>query len=90
MKQQKEQAHAFERILLSYAEMCYSVALALTGDPKQAQELARDVLTRAWKVCARAEDKKDIKKKLLKELRKQFLKNGGRAPAPKRNEASFF
>ena len=62
--------------------MCYSVALALTSDPDEAQGLAREVLTRAWRVCPRADTKKDIKKKLLNELRKQFLKNYSARTSP--------
>ena len=85
-----EHRETFERILLSYAEMCYSVALALTNDPEQAQDLARGVLTQAWRVCDHGESRKNIKKKLLKELRKQFLQDYGPALCSRKNEVSCF
>lgn len=87
---QLQHAEAFEQILLSYAEMCYSVAFALTGDPDQAQDLARDVLTRAWRLCDHMDDKKDIKKKLLRELRKQFLQDYSEVPCPRKSKVASY
>jgi len=87
---QLQQAEAFEQTLLSYAEMCYSVAFALTSDPTQAQDLARDVLTRAWRLCDRMDGKKDIKKKLLRELRKRFLQDYAEVPCPRRSKVSSY
>jgi len=89
MKKEKH-AESFERILLSYAEMCYSVALTLTNDSEQAQDLARGVLTQAWQVCDHGESRKNIKKKLLKELRKQFLQDYGPVLCSRKNEVSCF
>ena len=68
-----KQSEVFEQILLSHAEMCYSVALALTRDPDRAQELARHVLTDAWHLRESAEGRAHIKKKLLTGLRQRFL-----------------
>ena len=72
---QAEQADIFEQALLSHAEMCYSVALALTHDPKRAQELARRVLTGAWQLRNSANGREDIKRKLLTALRRRHLKD---------------
>ena len=73
MEQQAKPGDPFEEILLSYTDMCYSVALALTRNPRQAQDLATHVLTRAWLRRHRSDSVKDIKKNLLRELREQFL-----------------
>jgi hypothetical protein len=78
----------FEQVLLSYAEMCYSVAVALTGNPHRAQDLARHVLTQAWHLRDRADGGKDIKKKLQEALRKQFLRYYCPVPCHLRNEAT--
>ncbi len=72
---QAEQADAFEQILLSHTEMCFSVALALTRNPVRARNLTRNVLTWAWHLRGRADSDKDIKKKLLTTLRESFLKD---------------
>ncbi len=72
MKQTQE---AFEHVLLSHTEMCYSVALAMTRDPVRAQNLTRNVLTWAWHLRASADREKHIKIKLLIALRKRFLKD---------------
>lgn len=73
MTQQVEHTEAFDQLLLSYAKMCFSVALALTRDSRQAQDLATCVLTRAWHQRDSLDGARDIKKKLLKELRELFL-----------------
>ncbi len=83
-----EQAEAFEQVLLAHAEMCYSVALALTRDPEQAQELAGRVLTRAWCLRNSARGRESIKTKLLTALRGKYLKDRLDAGAAG-NEAGF-
>lgn len=75
MTQQAKHTDVFEQVLLSYAEMCYSVALALTRDSRQAQELATRALTWAWHRRDSADAARDIKKTLLKALREQFLQH---------------
>lgn len=73
MTKQAEQTETSEQVLLSYVEMCYSVALALTRDPNRAEGLARSVLAEAWHLRDTVLDKKDIKRNLLTALRKNFL-----------------
>ena len=85
MVKQAKRAEAFEQVLLSYAEMCYSVALALTRNPRRAQNLARYVLTWAWHLRDSAHSKKDIKRKLLEVLRERFLQHYCRVPCSLRN-----
>ena len=87
MKQARH-AEAFEQVLLSYAEMCYSAAFALTGNPGRAQNLAGDVLTRAWRLRDSADGEKGLKKKLLKVLRERFLQYYCRVPCSLRNETA--
>ena len=77
---QTEHAEAFEGVLLSYAEMCYSVAFALTRNPERAHDLARHVLTGAWGLRDSADGQKDIKRKLLEVLRERFLQDYCRIP----------
>ena len=72
---QTEPAQVFEQVLLSHADMCFSVALALTRDPEQAQELARQVLTGAWRLRNSARGREDVKKKLLTALRRRYQKD---------------
>lgn len=84
---QTEQLKAFEQVLLSHTEMCYSVALALTRNPDRARDLTRNVLTWAWHLRSSADGEKDVKKKLLIALRKGFLKNYLQAPCGFENEA---
>jgi DNA-directed RNA polymerase specialized sigma24 family protein len=88
MTKQTEPAEVFEQVLLSHAEMCYSVALALTRNPEHAQELARRILTGAWQLRDSAAGRKDIKMKLLAALRKRYLKDRCEARAVD-NEAAF-
>ena len=87
MVKQAKRAEAFEQVLLSYAEMCYSVALALTRNPRRAQNLARYVLTWAWHLRESADAENGIKKKLLKVLRERFLQYYCQVPRMPRNEA---
>lgn len=86
---QAEHAKAFEEILVSYAEMCYSVAFALTRNPHRAQDLARHVLTWAWHLRDSADGGKDIEKKLLKALRDRFLQYYCQVPCSLRDEAAL-
>ena len=72
---QAELAETFEAVLLSYVDMCYSVAFALTRDPYDARDLARDVVTWAWLLHDSAEGKSGIKMKLLTALRRRFLQH---------------
>ncbi len=69
----------FEQVLLSYTEMCYSVALALTRNPVHARDLTRNVLTWAWHGCDRRADTRTIKAKLLTVLRETYLQEYRRA-----------
>ncbi len=86
--QQVKQLEGFEQVLLSYAEMCYSVAFALTRNPRRAQDLARYALTRAWLLRATAAGRKDIKHTLLKTLRERFLEYYCQSPGVIRNAAT--
>ena len=83
---QAVQAEAFEEVLFSYAEMCYSVALALTRNPHRAQDLASYALTCAWSLRDTADSEKDIKRKLLKVLRERFLQYYCQVPCSLRDE----
>jgi len=74
MKQAKH-AEAFEQVLLSYAEMCYTVARALTRNPEDARDLTRQVLISAWHLRDSADATVDVKRKLLIALRKKFLQD---------------
>lgn len=64
-------AETFEQALLAHVEMCYSVALALTGDAYDAQELTQDVMTWAWYFRDTANGTAGIKMKLLRALREK-------------------
>ena len=86
---QAEHAKGFEEVLISYAEMCYSVAFALTRNPDRAQDLARHVLTWAWHLRDSADGEKGIKRKLLKVLRERFLQYYCQVPCSLRNEAAL-
>ena len=77
MKQTQE-ADRFEQLLLTYVEMCYSVALALTRNPYDAQDLARAVVIAAWHLRGNAGARTNIKMKLLTALREEFLHHYGR------------
>jgi len=88
MINQAEVVQVFEQVLLSHAEMCFSVALALTHDPERAQDLARHVLTGAWQQRDSENGRDDIKKKLLTALRKRYL-NDCCEIRGNRNEAAF-
>jgi DNA-directed RNA polymerase specialized sigma24 family protein len=72
---QTEQAETFEQVLLSYADLCYSVALALTRDPHDARDLARKVMIWAWHLRGNAGAETNIKMRLLTALRKEFLQH---------------
>ncbi len=63
----------FEQNLLSYTDLCYSVALALTRNPYDAEDLARDVMTRIWLLRHYNSAKTVTKKELLMQLRERFL-----------------
>lgn len=69
---QAEHTEAYEQVLLSYTAMCYSVALALTRNPVDAQCLTRDVLIEIWHLNDHEHSKSDIKKKLLTTMREKF------------------
>ncbi len=83
---QAEQAETFEQVLRSHAQMCYSVAFALTRNPHRAQDLARHALTWAWHLRDSPDSKKDIKKKLLEVLRERFLQDNGQVPKSPKSE----
>lgn len=67
-------ANELEWILLSYAELCYSVSLALTHNPGNARELSENVLTWAWHRYRHDVDKAVTKQMLLNRLRERYLK----------------
>jgi len=73
--EQTKNAEAFEQVLLSHVDMCYMVACALTRNQEDARELTREVLIWAWRHRNGADIMTDIKKKLLAELRKKFLRD---------------
>jgi DNA-directed RNA polymerase specialized sigma24 family protein len=83
-----EKPESFEETLLSHAEMCYSVALALTRNPERAQELARSVLTGAWHLRDSVQGSEDLKRRLLSALRRSFVKDYREARAA-RGETVF-
>jgi DNA-directed RNA polymerase specialized sigma24 family protein len=83
---QVKHTETFDEVLLSHVEMCYSVALALTCNPHRAQDLASHVLTRAWRLRDNLDGKKDIKRTLLKALRRRFLHYYCQAPYSLGNE----
>lgn len=64
---------SFEQTLLSYVEMCYGVALALTRNPEDARNLTRETLVCVWHLRDRADAQSRIKETLLKVLRERFL-----------------
>jgi len=80
------QAESFEQILLSYVDMCYAVALALTRNPYDARDLTREVVTWAWLLRDRADCRRGIKRKLLAALRERFLQNCRHTTFTSRNE----
>ena len=86
---QAARAEAFEQVLLSYAEMCYSVAFALTRNPDRAQDLARHALTSAWRLRNGADGEKNVKRKLLEVLRERFLQHYCWIPSGMRSEAAI-
>lgn len=67
-------ANELEQVLLSYAELCYSVSLALTRNPSNARELTEHVLTGAWHRYSHEEGKTVTKQDLLNRLRERYLK----------------
>ncbi len=77
---QLEPWETYEEDLLSYAEMCYSVAFALTHNTEDARALAQEVLIWAWHLRGSMNSRKDIKKNLLIKLRKKFLKSHCQIP----------
>ena len=85
--QQVKQPEEFEQVLLSYVDMCYSVAFALTRNPHRAQDLARYVLTRAWHMRDDIDSRLTIKQDLLKALRERFLQHYCQSPCSLRNAA---
>jgi DNA-directed RNA polymerase specialized sigma24 family protein len=87
MTTQTEQPDLLEQVLLSHAEMCYSVALSLTRDPERAQDLARQLLTGAWRLRDRAHGRKELKRNLLSAFREKILKDRRAARADGNEEA---
>jgi DNA-directed RNA polymerase specialized sigma24 family protein len=70
---QAEQAESFEQVLLSYVDLCYSVALTMTRDPNNAQDLTRDVVSWAWHLRDKEDAHAEIKMKLLSALRARYI-----------------
>jgi len=85
---QRAKPTEFEDLLLSYADMCYSVALALTRNPRQAQKLARQALTWVWRMRDSADGRPTIKQDLLRALREKFLLHYRQSPGPPRKAAT--
>ncbi len=83
-----EQQAEFEQDLLSYADMCYSVAFALTRNPRQAQDLARYALTSVWRMHRNVESRPAMKQELLKALRNRFLVRYWQPPSSRRKECA--
>jgi DNA-directed RNA polymerase specialized sigma24 family protein len=79
----------FEQVLLSYVEMCYAVALALTHDRDDAHDLTREVLIRAWHQRGRVDVLTNIKSKLLITLRKRFTEEYCRNMRSSRNHLAL-
>lgn len=63
----------FEQILLSYVEMLYRVALALTRSPEAAEDLTRRTLVDAWRLRNKLNGGIPIKTRLLTMLRESFI-----------------
>lgn len=74
MKQAKN-AEAFEQLLFSYVEMCYAVALVLTHDRDDAQDLTREVLSEVWQRRDMEDAATNIKCTLLFTMRKHFTEH---------------
>ena len=74
MKQAK-QVENFELVLLSYVDLCYAVALALTRNQDDACNLTRDVMTWAWNLRDSSDSKTGMKMRLLTALRERFLQH---------------
>jgi len=86
--QQVKQPEEFDQVLLSYAEMCYSVAFALTRNPRRAQDLARYALTRVWRMRDNVDSRPTIKQELLKALRERFLLRYRQSPCSLKKAAT--
>ena len=78
--QQAKQRAELEQVLLSYVDMCYSVAFALTRNPHRAQDLARYALTWVGRMRDNVDSRPPIKQELLKELRERFLLHYRQSP----------
>ena len=63
---------AFGQRLLNQVELCYSVALALVRNPKEAETLARETLEWGWNLPRGVRDDRALKMVLLTELRRRF------------------
>ncbi len=72
---QEKQEETFETRLLSYVEVCYAVALALTHNPDDARNLTREVLEWAWNLPDHEDAGRNIKTKLLMMTRKKFIED---------------
>lgn len=66
---------SFEQVLLSYVDMCYVAARALTRNPDEARNLTREVLVSTWYRQDNRTAGADIKGELLSTLRNKFLQN---------------
>ena len=75
---QATHAEVFEQILFSCEEMCYSVALALTGNRNDARHLEREILKWVWNLLDSEDGKIEIKRKLIKVVHNRFLKDNQR------------
>lgn len=64
-----------ERLLLPYVNLCYSVALTLTGNPHHAQYLIHRVLHQALNAPEITEPDANLKAWLLQHLRETYQEN---------------
>jgi len=72
---QNAKTNEFEKVLLEHTEMCYTVALAMTQNRKEARRLTYDVLSWAWQFHTIAGEHTRIKAKLLDELRRRHIQD---------------
>lgn len=72
---QAAQSEAFEQVLLDHVDLCYSVALALTQHPRDAQNLTRNVVSTVWQRFESTGNTTGIKLVLLSELHSKFLRD---------------
>ncbi len=63
----------FEQQLIEHVETLYHVALKLTKNPRDAEEVTRTALLQAWQWRSELENRHPLKGELLKLLRRTFV-----------------